>query len=880
LLELTSELLTHLESGGTLVVPSRQRATAVRLAHSSAMLAAGLKVWNSPDVLPWNGWLERELDAARARFESLPRRLSSAEEWLLWRDVVREACTEFGVLMPDALIAAVRRAVGRMDDFGLQLPAATSAETAVLLNARAAFRRRCQELGAIGATSWQDCVEYLRPTQRVLLAGFPTLGAARRRWLQQHGVRVVGAVESADSRAASVAAFEEPSAEARAAAQWCWTRLERDPRARLLLVVPRLAQQRHLYERALSQRLDFAALLSTGISAGSSLFAIEGGRPLSSYALVAAAIDLIGLLAGPVSFTQFGALLRSPYFSALEREGALRLELWLREHNIAELSVRQLPALIGALNLPHEAAAAAPLQRLSAALTSVPGTASADDWAQALAALLQRCGWPGALTLGSDEHQVRVRFDELLGEFAGMGSLPGRLRAAEAATLMSELAQRLTFEPATDDVPVTVTANLDDPIAHYDGIWVAGLSADLWPAPAQPDPLLPPLAQQQSGLPEASAAGQLSLAGQRLQQWRARAGECVFSWSHSDAGVPNDPSPLLSASSPTALPDDTFDLPQWIAAQAPPMEAWVDSRGPPVSPSLPLARGVRILELQSLCPFRGFAELRLRACRLPEPAPGIDRSRRGQLLHAALEHFWRQTRDSTALLSLDPERTRERVRQCVAQAAAAQNARQPGGFPAELLTRECARAARLIEHLLEWERTREAFQVQSPESRLAFAVGGTTLALRPDRVDRLADGALAVIDYKSGAARPFDAFADRLAQPQLPAYALASGAGVSAVLMLHLQSHGLGIRGLADRSGRLPKLKPPPEGAPAWPELMRRWAGQLELLMAEYLSGYAAVQPLKDACAHCHLRMLCRVDPQLLEAAELAAESVSESVEP
>jgi len=179
----------HIERGGTLVVPSRQRATAVRLAYSSAMLAAGRAVWNSPDVLPWSAWVERELDAARARGESLARRLSAPEEWLLWRDSVREACDGHDVLMPDALIEPVRRAVARLDDYGLPLPRAVGAESAVLLQARAAFRRRCAELGALGTTSWQDCAAHLRPSPQLLLAGFAALGPARQQWLEQHGAR-------------------------------------------------------------------------------------------------------------------------------------------------------------------------------------------------------------------------------------------------------------------------------------------------------------------------------------------------------------------------------------------------------------------------------------------------------------------------------------------------------------------------------------------------------------------------------------------------------------------------------------------------------------------------------------------------------------------
>ena len=50
----------------------------------------------------------RRVRAARP----LPRRLSAAEEWLLWREAVREACSGHGVLLPDALIDGVRRGGG------------------------------------------------------------------------------------------------------------------------------------------------------------------------------------------------------------------------------------------------------------------------------------------------------------------------------------------------------------------------------------------------------------------------------------------------------------------------------------------------------------------------------------------------------------------------------------------------------------------------------------------------------------------------------------------------------------------------------------------------------------------------------------------------
>ncbi len=894
MLELTSELLEHLNGGGTLVVPSRQRATAIRVAHSNAMLSAGRRVWDSPDVLPWGAWLERELDAARARGELARRRLTGAEEWLLWREAVHAACSDLAVLRPDALIEPVRRAVGRLDDYGMPLRRASTAESAVLLQSRAAFSRRCAELGALGSSSWRDCAEHLRPSAQLLLAGFACLGSARRQWLEQHGARV--AAEQAAStggplagRTARVIGYDNPLLEAEAAAQWCASLLERDTRARLLLVVPRLAQQRHVWERALSQRLDFEALLSTGTSPGEASFALEGGRPLDAYAVVATALQLIAVAAEGAQFEPLSAALRSSYLGAFERDQCLRIELWLREHNLGDVRRAMLGQLVAPVGAALGEPAAAVLRGLIAALDAAvaPRLASPAQWARSFAQLLQRCGWPGESSLGSAEQQLRMRFDELLGDFAAIVAPVGRLDGAQASRLLRELAQRIAFEPASDDVPVTVTASLDDPIVRYDGIWVAGLSAEVWPAAAQPDALLPPLLQRDVGLPEASPAGQLQLALQRMRQWQGCAAHCVWSWSRSEAELPRDPSPLLGEPSP-ALPDTAgapgagssdFALHVWLEAQAPPLQPWRDDHGSRWREEQALSGGIRLLELQSLCPFRSFAELRLQARPLPEPRPGIDPRVRGQLLHRALELFWRSTRDSATLHQRGPEATGALVRDCVDAAIEQVVARRPDSLAPDLLRRERARTERLIARLVDWELTREAFHTHSIESRLPCPIGGASLLLQLDRVDRLGDGRLAVIDYKSGAAQTFDAFAERPAQPQLPAYATALGDEVAAVVALHLGREGLKLRGLADRHGRLPGLAALPGGAPAWPPLLQQWRERLQRLVREFLDGDAAVQPQPGACEYCHLPMLCRIDPRVLAAASLAAAGESEAAQ-
>jgi ATP-dependent helicase/DNAse subunit B len=249
------------------------------------------------------------------------------------------------------------------------------------------------------------------------------------------------------------------------------------------------------------------------------------------------------------------------------------------------------------------------------------------------------------------------------------------------------------------------------------------------------------------------------------------------------------------------------------------------------------------------------------------------------MLHRALELFWRATRDSATLHERAAEATLALARDCVLSAIEQIAARQPGTIAPALLRRERARAERLIGQLIDWELTREPFETRALESDQSCAIAGAMLQLRLDRIDRLSDGRLVVIDYKSGVAEKFDAFAERPPQPQLPAYAMAAGEEVAAVMAAYLGREGLKLRGLADRPERMRGIAAVPGGEGAWPPLLQQWREQLQRLVREFLGGYAAVQPQPGACEYCHLQMFCRVDADVLAAAAAAAAGEAEAAQ-
>ena len=164
-----------------------------------------------------------------------------------------------------------------------------------------------------------------------------------------------------------------------------------------------------------------------------------------------------------------------------------------------------------------------------------------------------------------------------------------------------------------------------------------------------------------------------------------------------------------------------------------------------------------------------------------------------------------------------------------------------------------------------------AFDVVHREDRVEMAAGPLTIAGRVDRVDRLASGALAVIDYKSGSPRVAGWIGDRPDDPQLPLYALAMGDAVAAVAFARLKAGEFGFSGLAREEGLIPGV-PSVEGhrgvarvAGSWEELLAQWRASTDDLATRFARGESAVDPKRGlaSCRHCELHPLCRVHERL-----------------
>jgi probable DNA repair protein len=382
------------------------------------------------------------------------------------------------------------------------------------------------------------------------------------------------------------------------------------------------------------------------------------------------------------------------------------------------------------------------------------------------------------------------------------------------------------------------------------------MNDEVWPSRPSPNPFIPLALQRQYNVPHSSPAREFGFATRVSQRLLHSASEIVVSYAQADTERELSPSPLF-ASLPPWIPELTASI---ASPEPPAFETVVDAMGPAVKEGALTAGGTRALELQAKCPFRAFAEIRLGARELETPEPGLDPRERGGFLHTALELFWKRIPSSVALRAASPEALAAALADSVDQALARH--RTAGDeLTTKLLELERIRLLELITSWIELEKQRAiAFTVEEPEQQRTVQIGGLTVQVRLDRLDKLANGFYALVDYKSRAPKLGDWDGERPESPQVPIYAVTAREPLAALAFGQVRTAENAFKGYSILEGALPGVRP--IDAAELDERISEWRRVLETLGNNFRAGRAEVDP-KDrfkTCDLCHLPALCRVE--------------------
>ncbi len=280
--------------------------------------------------------------------------------------------------------------------------------------------------------------------------------------------------------------------------------------------------------------------------------------------------------------------------------------------------------------------------------------------------------------------------------------------------------------------------------------------------------------------------------------------------------------------------------------------------------------GARLLELQGACPFRAAVELRLGGVELEHPEAGIAATERGKLAHAVLQAVL-ATRCATqsALLAHDADERVAHVVRAHVQAVLAPLRATADEVGARLLrSRSSAGSKQRVLELLQHDAERAPFTVELVEDARVVDVGGVQTRIVLDRVDRLADGSFAVIDYKTGAerqARRVDGRATRAAATAAvrasdrPGSGRAPSPSASSARAAPSTAASRATVRSSRSSRRSMPTKAPFKDYASWGDLLQAWHRRLESIAREHAQGDARLAPNPTrACRYCHLPGVCR----------------------
>ena len=642
---------------------------------------------------------------------------------------------------------------------------------------------------------------------------------------------------------------ETPEQELRTAIDWARDLLTNtDEPIAVGIVVPDLVGQ---HDRVVGQLDAILRPNDSDPAPVNSPYNVSGGIALSGVPVIAAALDLLQWLHEPKHYMQVDHLLRSPFVS-LGADPSKSFETLLPDSYDAALFC--------------EFTTAAPLHELVNRSKRL-GFMRFDAAVIEVKRLLEIAGWPNAGDLSSESFQAFRAFITLLDELSTAALLVSPRSFATTLAQIHRAAQRRLFAPQRPVASLHVLGYLETVGLEFTHLWVTGLDNLNWPAPPNPNPFIPLRLLRAARVARSDPDAEFVFANAQMQHWRSAAASVVF----SHARVQNDrqcqASSLLGV---LAMAEEQYSDSDLVRPSHPYLRRSPGGYlAPRTEPSIgPVIldrlrhRGSAVLRDQSACPFRAFARYRLHLVPRNPPHSFPDAIERGVATHAALKETFDRLGSNVDLAQLD-ETTLSRVIDTAAAIALAVQRR----FPAPYRASEQARLRSLLREWLVIELARPPFRVVAIERETILSLAGIDFELRIDRVDALEpDGALLVIDYKTGATRPTVVIADRPEEPQLAMYAL-SLPNVAAIAFAQVRAGECRLTGWSEASRAITtpdrdvRLSPPPdEFTGDWNVLTHAWRDRLTRLANEFRSGVADVNP-RDAlaCRQCNLHALCRI---------------------
>lgn len=910
----------------------------LNLQHQQRQLDSGNQQWQASEAFTLQQWLDSLINHATLLgllpSDALPMVvLSTVAEAFLWEQAIttclakHEAAALFDIraMAKSAIEANDLMLNWRITETDVNTQFMTQ-ETRQFLRWRHTFEALCTAKNAIAAArlsalqielivqNAQYLASELTLPKQIILAGFDRITP-----LEQHlfeALKTCGVQIEKLSAAVHVnlqvdyLALNDSNAECRAAVAWAQRKLLENPQAQLAIISPALGNVR----RELADFLDdtfHPETLQASHCEHPRCYDFSLGLALTEYPIVHSALQLLRLVANKstMSFDDMTPILQDVYWgNMLELDTRAQLDAHVRKYLNASYSLEalikqagklqsdgvQLLTLIEHLDLIARFHLPANNQTWVNNQTGTQLTSQGNQrqlpsvWVLAFNDLLSALNWANTRAISSHEYQAQQAFFKCLKELATLDAILGNIDAHEAVQKITELCSATMFQAeAKGDIHIQVLGLLETPAVQLDAVWALNMNDQHWPPAVKLNPLLAAELQRNRGTPNASANIQSEFSALVHQRLMTSTPEVVFSYALQDGERELRLSPLLETNDLAALmqplvPISVRTLAECLAQPAA-MQMVDDYIAPAVSAGEKVRGGVSLFARQASCPAWAFYQYRLGAGKLETPIDGLDNIARGNLLHLVLQHFWRNCESLSNLKAMSSSQRLSAIDTAIEKGMDILAHEAGSHIPPQVLQIEQQRLQQLMQVWLDVELERADFKVAACEQRHQLEVQGLNLTLTIDRVDKLADGGLAVIDYKTSSVVANKSWADdRIVEPQLPIYAALAlkDEQVVAVCFAKIRTDETKFIGLSAAPGVLPAVAALAEVTKSsafkrfedWDALLQHWHASLTNIALEIKSGVASVTFNKESdLAYCEVKPLLRLPERLLQFEKMQA---------
>ncbi len=629
--------------------------------------------------------------------------------------------------------------------------------------------------------------------------------------------------------------FIDQETELESIAKWAKEVSLKNPNSQIGVVIPNLSQLQHLVKSTFDQKFD-ASLLETHHKP----YNISLGMSLCQYPLIQHLLSIVKIssqiIKGNIELEMLMKTVTSPYIKGALNESNSRallvnriLGLGCEEATTQKVLklMKDCPVLIQIVNA---------LRSLK-----INKKIALEDSLDSINLLLLTWGFTSDRSLSSSEYQLFEKYQNESLILNRLSNFYKKVSLFDAIKILNTHLNSVIFQPKSGTANIHILGALEAEGLYFDHAWVSSMTSNFIPGKIKMPLFIPQKTSIEYKLPNSNFLLVTEDAKVTLKALNNLSPETTYSYAKLMQNREELPSPYIEFK-------DYLEI-SFIKNSSREL-IYIDDYKAPKIQELTIKKGVKTLQNQMSCAFRGFAG-RLNIADFEAPHIGLSRLQQGNLIHKILETFFNEIKSGASLLKLTELELDNLIEKHTESAT--QNLPK-----SNFKLNEKIRLVKIIRQHIDLEKQRSDFEVIKTESTSEVNINGLKFSTRIDRMDRLANGDSLIIDYKTGKdVKVSQMTGDPIDQAQLPIYAVTNS--VDGVAFATINSNDCQFKAITKNKSELPLTKQAINRMPEWDKQITEWTSILNSASKQFQNGIASVLPVKNACDYCDYDLLCRV---------------------